>query len=397
MYQLNQIKTNNPEPWNITFARRNQYLEESLKGGSKICILLYERADNSTFRYRGYNLWQSTLGESEWKCVYFFFNELECIENRLLKVHLLSLTRIRWTKELDYVVKKVKANGIPVIFDVDDLIYDLDFLAEITNVLNVNSSELDYDFWTAVIGRIGMTASLATGFTTTNHFLGTKLQKKFGNPYAIIPNYLNNEQVDVSNIYHAEKRKQNSLQPFTIGYFSGTPTHIIDFNMVKEELISFLLKYEHSHLMVVGYMDFPDDMAPLLEKKRISFTPFVDFITLQHLIAQVDVNIAPLATSTFANCKSELKFFEAAIVDTVTLASPTYTFAKAIENGETGFLCKPGNWYETLEKIYAKEVDVNRINEKAREYVLTHYYGKKMNQQICSSYNELTNNISAHY
>ena len=56
---------------------------------------------------------------------------------------------------------------------------------------------------------------------------------------------------------------------------------------------------------------------------RVVREPFVDFIELQRKIAEVDVNLVPLVNNEFSNCKSELKFYEASIVGTVTCAAPS--------------------------------------------------------------------------
>jgi hypothetical protein len=41
------------------------------------------------------------------------------------------------------------------------------------------------------------------------------------------------------------------------------------------------------------------------------------------LIARTEVNIAPLLDNVLTNCKSELKYFEAAVADTITIARRT--------------------------------------------------------------------------
>ena len=66
--------------------------------------------------------------------------------------------------------------------------------------------------------------------------------------------------------------------------------------------------------------------------------PAADLPPGQRLIAEVEINISPLKENQFTNCKSELKFFEAAACGTLTLASPTYAFKKSIVHGVTGFL-----------------------------------------------------------
>ena len=50
----------------------------------------------------------------------------------------------------------------------------------------------------------------------------------------------------------------------------------------------------------------------------------------------------------FTNCKSELKYFEAAIAGTITVATPTEPFARAIVDGENGFLATAWQWGDKL-------------------------------------------------
>ena len=76
--------------------------------------------------------------------------------------------------------------------------------------------------------------------------------------------------------------------------------------------------------------------------------PLQDHLNLQRVIAEVEINIAPLQDNTFTNCKSELKFFEAAAVGTRTVATPTFTFRRAIRDGETGRLARTHEWDEAL-------------------------------------------------
>ncbi len=56
-------------------------------------------------------------------------------------------------------------------------------------------------------------------------------------------------------------------------------------------------------------------------------------------MARFDVNLAPLEIGNpFCEAKSELKFFEAALVDVPTVASPTGPMLRAIRDGETSIL-----------------------------------------------------------
>lgn len=285
-------------------------------------------------------------------------------------------------------IRSAKKRSIPVLFDVDDLICHISYLPLLTNTLNVHfGSEGDYDFWFADIARHQAIASQVDGFITTNPFLGQKLSEIFNKPYQVMMNSLNAEQLDVSKTYRERKKYASPLMPFTIGYFSGTPSHINDFRVVYQESMQLLEDYPEMELQVVGFMDFPKEMQELIQKKRVHFSPLVDFMELQRLIAQVDVNIVPLVQNIFTNCKSELKFFEAAAVDTVTVATPTYTYANSIQHREMGFLCTQGEWYDTIAELYNDAEQRNHIAKQAESYCLAKYAGEAFRKQVCEAYN----------
>ena len=111
-------------------------------------------------------------------------------------------------------------------------------------------------------------------------------------------------------------------------------------------------------------------------RDRIEFYPLQDFLNLQRLIAEVEINVAPLQDNTFTNCKSELKFFEAAICGTLTLATPTFTFRNSITHGKTGFLVPSHTWDSALQEAIAVVGDKPRydsIAQAANEYVQATY------------------------
>lgn len=375
------------EPWLISLKERKELFARAKREGKRVAAMLYHHADTSTFRYRCYNVYQATKKSTLWQTIYFYYDEINVLRSVLDHCDLLILARLKWTHLVEDLSFRARKLNIPVLYDVDDLISDIRYLKLVTNTLNVHfGSENDYDFWFADISRHQQTAALADGFITTNDFLGTKLEERFHKPFKVISNFLNEEQLSVSEKCATNKTKQLSVNPFTIGYFSGTPSHVNDFKVVSGEITQFLNDFPDVVLSVVGFMEFPKEMKPLLEQKRVLFTPLVDFLELQRLTAQVDVGIVPLVHNTFTNCKSELKYFEAAIVNTVTLASPNYTYSHAIEDGKTGFLCYPGQWYERISYLYKNPDESKRIAARAKEYCLSRYAGKSVLDQIHDAY-----------
>jgi hypothetical protein len=59
-----------------------------------------------------------------------------------------------------------------------------------------------------------------------------------------------------------------------------------------------------------------------------------------------------------------LKYFEAAIVGTVTVASNVFTFRNAIAHGENGFLVRSWDWLEQLELVI-DALDTGRYEQVA--------------------------------
>lgn len=391
MFRLDIQNHENITPWEISLAERIVYMTKN--DGKKICIIVYEKADTSTFRYRGYNIFQSMQNSSKWKSVYFFADELDSICFYLKRISIVVASRTRWTHKIQRFIEQVKMCGIPFLFDTDDCVFDLDCLPVLMNTLNVAEREEDYDYWFSYVSRMGHVAEQADGYISTNSFLGAKLEQKYKKKGYVIPNFLNEQQIAFSKKCCELKNKEEGNGKFVIGYFSGTPSHINDFLVVYRDILELMEKYSDIYLYVVGFMEFPREMVPLVKTGRIKLLKLVDFITLQKLIAEVDVNIVPLVINDFTNCKSELKYFEASIVDTITCASPIYTYKNAIEDGVNGFLCSQTQWYDTLELIYLQRADVKNIVANAHKQALSEYYGKHIRSSIESVYDRTLDHL----
>lgn len=356
-----------PAPWNKPLSERAGSLFKH--PSKKKAIYLYECADTSTFRYRVYNIAQALSSSDKWHASYFFSDELEYMDAFLAVADLVVIARYRWSFELAAFISRAKKLKIPIAFDVDDLVFDTSKLPLLMNSLGVENTEERLSYWFSYVSRLELTAELCDATIGTNNFLCKRLQDKFAKPSLMIPNFLNKEQLAYSETVYASKKKPPR---FTLGYFSGTPSHMHDFAKAVPEIAAFLETYPQAALQVVGFIKFPEQLEPFVRSKQVYHTPFVDFLTLQEKIAAVDVNIVPLVNNEFTNCKSELKFFEAAVVGTVTCATPVHVFKSSIEQGKTGYLCDEGTWFTHLQTIYEGRMD-NNLVAKAKEYCIDNY------------------------
>jgi glycosyltransferase involved in cell wall biosynthesis len=84
-------------------------------------------------------------------------------------------------------------------------------------------------------------------------------------------------------------------------------------------------------------------------------------------LARFDVNLAPLEVGNpYCEAKSELKFFEAALVGVPTVASPTQPFRDAMRHGETGFVAStPETWFAHITALLSDEALRQRVVQAA--------------------------------
>lgn len=374
------------DPWDIPLSTRKAEFLAAKKSGKKVALLLYpEENKASSFRYRGYNIYQATKNSKEWQLVYFFTTELGTVFDLVEGTDLLIFGRItRWEPEYDELSLLAKQNGARVLQDLDDCVCGTYYIKETFNLICPDRT--DQDYWINTCAHYELISYLADGFIVTNDYLGQRLSETHNNkPYCVIRNFLCEEQIS-----YAEELIKNKLTTkndgFVMGYFSGSHTHAADFEVIFPEVIDFLSQHNDAKLRIVGLLRLPESAKEYVRRGQIEFVPLVDFLTLGKLISEVDVNLVPLDNNTFSNCKSDLKFYEAALVKTPTVASPTFAFKKAIKNGETGFLCRPGEWYSTLQRLYEEAGLGEKIASSANEYCLKTYSPEACVSEIEETY-----------
>jgi glycosyltransferase involved in cell wall biosynthesis len=361
------------DPWMDDFWARFA----AFRRGSHRVAYFYEKADNSTFRYRAYNMVQ-TLNEAagEISAGYFFPSDGNKIDMVLNLADTIVLCRMRYEAVVSRIVAVAKSRGKTVLYDVDDLVFDTDLTHMILGTLAQDFEHPGvWDHWFAYISRIGTVLRMCDAAITTNPYLARRISDFTGKPAFIIPNYMNRQQLEFSQVLYEEKRKRgfqrNGL--FHVGYFSGTPTHKRDFDLAVPALADFMEQHAHVRVLIVGYIALPPELERF--RSRVDVYPFHDFVNLQRVISLVELNIVPLVDNVFTHCKSELKYFEAAAVGTLTIASPTSTYAAAIQHGVNGWLSSSIEWGVALDEALARVEAGDGMWQAAREQAAGAYSG----------------------
>lgn len=331
---------------------------------------LYEKPDTSTYRYRVYNMIEGLRADRRRPAAAAWFElaDIPALLSRLPQLDTLVVARVRYDAAVARLIATAQARGVRVLFDCDDLVFDSRYVHLVLDTLALDPSHPgSWDWWFAYVGRIEAVARLCDGGITTNPFLAARMREVVSGPVAIVPNFLNRRQQETSDRLLTAKRMRRFAGegPVTVGYFSGSPSHHHDFAIVTGALCRLLEADPAVRLRIVGFMDHIGGLADFGD--RVERLPLHDWVNLQRLIAEVEVNIAPLQDNVFTNCKSELKYFEAAAVGTWTVATPTSTFAAAIGDDRAGRLSATHDWDAALEEAVGLAREPARYAEVAEE------------------------------
>jgi len=304
--------------------------------------------------------------------------------------------RVLFTPGVKKLIEKIKAQNKEIIFETDDLVFDPKYLEFMDYFKQMNAFEKKL-YENGVGGEI-LKDSYVKVCTTTTNFLADKLWE-YNKKIFIIPNKLSKSDVEIcekiinqkkchserseeSQINSTGGENQGSFVPLSetqddnivkLGYFSGTISHNKDFATITDALLKIMEKYPQVELFLAGPLDVESKLNKF--KDRIKQIPYVPRNKHFENISKVDINLAALEIGNpFCEAKSELKFFEAGILEVPTVASATQVFKEAISDGIDGFVASDTEeWKNKLERLILSPQLRSTMGLKARQKALEQY------------------------
>jgi glycosyltransferase involved in cell wall biosynthesis len=370
MFSIDIPAVDYPDPWTESFTDRLTRLGQ----GSQHVAYFYPRPDSSTFRYRVLNMIEA-LAETSGSVGASWFSaaELSHLEAIVERADVVVICRCGYSVAFAKLVARVRAQGKRVLYDIDDLVFDGQYVQVLLNTLDQPTGEAELDFWYAYVGRNGALMRLCDGVILTNEYLAERVQQFCGLPIAIIPNFMNRAQLGHSAKILDSKRASGFARDgcVHIGYFSGSPTHRRDFAIIEDAILGLMDSDPRIVLRVVGVLELGDCFARFGD--RVEIFPFQNILNLQRLIGEVEINVVPLQDNVFTNCKSELKVFEASAVGTISIASPVFTLCRAIRDEITGFVTPAHRWRKTLARAITQLENYPEMANAAAGTALRNY------------------------
>lgn len=279
----------------------------------------------------------------------------------------LVLYRVPATLQIMDLVGAVRRRDqpVPVLYDVDDLIFDPGLRGQVHGLAGMATAE--EELWWRGVARYRTTMELADLYVGTTRELVEHAHRVTGMPTR---RFANGVGTLMGLVAEQAVRRSRAPGPLRVGYFSGTTTHDADWAAVEPAVVDVLRRHGQAELWLGGHLTTTEAVSVLGD--RVRRFPMAPWFELPGRLRDLDVNLAPLVGgSRFNEAKSAIKWSEAALVATVTIASPTEPFREMVTTGVDGVLADgPDEWATALDRLLGDPAERARMGARGRREVL---------------------------
>lgn len=340
--------------------------------------------DAATMRYRAHNLIEA-LACAGHEGTFVALEDIPVQLPMILSHDLVVIIRRIRNDATTAVIGAARRKGLPTVYDADDYIFDpwiLPYVEAFHTTMNQAGALRFMD-------EVGACLDLCDYFTGSTGYLAERAAA-LGKDGFVIRNGLNAAQLSLSRLA-VEQRTLRRRGPVTrIGYFSGTRSHQADFRVVYPALMRLLRERNDVRLAIAGHLDvaaFPG-LAPFLD--QIEILPSCHWSELPSVIASVDINVIPLELTPFNEGKSNLKYYEAGLVEVPSIASPTRILCDSISHGHNGLLARTTEeWYDGLMRLTARPDWRRQLGQNAFEHAMRNYSPDAVGAEAVTVYRQI--------
>ncbi|MBA2434805.1 MAG: glycosyltransferase [Chthoniobacterales bacterium] len=296
--------------------------------------------------------------EADW-CLLDDFDDEE-----LAGLGLVVLFRTPWDVRVAALSAACRARGIRIAFDIDDLVFEPDYMREPYFDYLRTLNPVGRERWAARVAGWRQSLLETDCAIVSTAPLAAALEK-LGKQALVWPNGISCRMLEDAR--RLRDRPVDKGAGVRLGYASGAPTHQKDFAQISAVLAGVLNDRSQASLTIVGYLDLGEFPELTEHAARIETRPVVPHHELGAEYARFDINLAPLeAGNPFCEAKSELKYFEAALLHMPTVASATEPYAAAIQSGVNGFVARDeADWRDHLLALIDDQAARERVGREA--------------------------------
>jgi hypothetical protein len=287
---------------------------------------------------------------------------------------LVTVFRAGWGETLAAVRDRCRARGIPLVHDIDDLVFDPAVIAS-GQIAFIDRLPVDHrQRWLAdvTLHRQALAESDAVVVTTP----GLAVAAAAVAPRVhVLPNGLSAAMLTAADEARSGPKPSTLDGRLRVGFASGTPTHHRDFATIAPVLARLLDGRDDVDLVIVGHLDLSavPELAPY--GGRIEVRPAVSLLGLHAEVARFDVNLAPLETGNqFCAAKSPIRCTTAALVAVPSVVAATTPLEAAVIDGQTGLIARSAeDWMAMITRLLDDSAWRTGLGEAARIDVIARF------------------------
>ncbi|MEX0671325.1 MAG: glycosyltransferase [Pirellulales bacterium] len=310
------------------------------------------------------------LDEHGWRTAWLPIDSPAAL-TRLKTTDLVTVFRCPWTPALETIVAACRQRGIPVVYDIDDLIFEPDLMA--TGAFGYLDTLPDAERQQWIAGAADYRRALreadAAVLTTPPLAAAAAAHCQL---VSVLPNAHSPAMFAAAAVARTIPKPAAVDGRPRLGFASGTPTHQRDFAVVAPALARLFRRRPEPLLTIVGHLDIGAFPALGDYPDRIEVRPHVPLERLPEEVARFDINLAPLEVGNpFCEAKSPIRCTTAATVAVPTVASPTAPLRAALIDDVTGFLAADtGEWERAFDRLLDDPSLRQRMGEAAHAALL---------------------------
>ncbi len=313
------------------------------------------------------------LGESGWQTAALPLGD-DRTDAELARADLVACFRVRWDDPFAAVHAAARARGLPLVYDVDDLLFEAAvFEAGHVALLDRLPEERRRE-WIAAAAAHRRALAACDACVVTTPALAAAAAAVTPRVH-VVPNGVDARMIAAADAARASPRPSSVDGLLRLGFAAGTPTHHRDFATIVPALADLLARRADVRLVVAGHLDLGAVAALSPHADRIEIRAPVPLPDLHAELARFDVNLAPLETGNpFCEAKSPIRCTAAALVACPSVVAATGPLVESVVEGETGLVARGSTeWTAAIEALLDDPARRLAMGEAARADVVARY------------------------
>lgn len=281
-----------------------------------------------------------------------------------------------------------RAAGVPTIYEIDDLVFDPAHYPEPIESFGSLIDATEHLWLRYGVPMFRHALALCDYAIASTDHLADMMGHVIDRSRVIIHRNGLSRQLEILAQHAGPERPASDK--VSVFYGSGTKAHTADFiKLVEPALIVAMDANPAVHIILCGHVEAPSLKARFpLRVEHVDFVPDRDAYLA--LMRRTHVNLAVLSEGTFNDCKSEIKWLEAAALGVPTLASQVGGLTETTKAGVDVLLARtPEDWGREIIRLCSDATLRDSVARAARKKALDLYRPSNLGQRLTTALRQM--------